>query len=202
MFLEDPKKVEKSIQWDKGENIPQDPGKEMLKYLAWREDFKLPCVILEGTDIEFMSSTILANSARGAHSISSIKQIVWDLINVSGMSPAWISRNLFLDIEDINKMIQLNGIKSAYTNYQDFDFGWIPEEDDSYKFKRESYIKREARNFLKENGIRLNGEDEINLAKKHGFKESDKDMRKFKLEIRPNGTRSEGRVINGYGRNN
>lgn len=49
-------------QWTAGQNIPQDAGKDMLMYLAWRENFSVPCSILSGkSDAEKMSATILFN---------------------------------------------------------------------------------------------------------------------------------------------
>lgn len=61
-FLEDPNIEEKVARWEKGEDIPEKPGEEMLKFIAWREDFSLPCAILSGkSDAELMSATILMN---------------------------------------------------------------------------------------------------------------------------------------------
>ena len=49
-------------KWSQGIDIPEDAGKDMLMYLAWRENFSVPCAILKGkSDSEKMSATILFN---------------------------------------------------------------------------------------------------------------------------------------------
>ena len=50
-----------SENWSKGENIPEKPGLSMLAYLAWREDFTIPCVIREIDATQQMSEEILHN---------------------------------------------------------------------------------------------------------------------------------------------
>lgn len=148
-FLEDPNIEAKVEKWSKGEGIPEKPGPEMLKYIAWREDFCLPCAVLYGkTESELMSATILMNTARGSHSLDSMKDIVYNLINVAGMSVEWVSQNLYLDIESIKRMQQLSGLKAAMNDIDDCDMSWSPEKDDSYKRKMTAYLTREATKFI------------------------------------------------------
>lgn len=149
LFMEDKNIENKISKWIKNEGIPINPGKEMLKYLAWRENFSIPVAIIEGkTDAEMMSSEILLNTARGSHSIDSMKDIVSALVNEAGMSVDWISRNLFLDVESVKRMIQLSGLKSAFNDIELTDLAWNPEEDSSYKRKQLSYLNREAAKFI------------------------------------------------------
>jgi hypothetical protein len=148
-FMEDPDGEIKANDWFNGKNIPNDPGKEMLKYLAWREDFSIPCVVLKDLDdVKRMSVTVLMNQARGSHSLSSMKDIVYNLINVAGMSKEWVARNLFLDISSIDRMVQLKGLKSAFNNIDDTDLAWSPENDKSYIRKTNAYLNREASKFV------------------------------------------------------
>ena len=145
LCMEDNLLAEKAEQWKNGNSIPEKPGDEMLKYIAWREGFSIPCAILRGkTDAELMSATILMNTARGSHSLDSMKDIVYNLINVAGMSEEWVSRNLFLDMESIKRMQQLSGLKASMQDVDDCSMGWNPDEDDSYGRKVISLLTREA----------------------------------------------------------
>lgn len=149
LFMEDPNIESKVDKWLKGEDIPSDAGKEMLKYLAWREDFSVPVAIIKGkTDAEMMSATILFNTARGSHSLDSMKDIVANLINVAGMSEEWVAKNLFLDIESVKRMTQLSGLKSAFDNIESADLSWNPESDKSYERKQLAYLNREAAKYV------------------------------------------------------
>lgn len=140
-----------SDDWYDGANIPTEAGNEMLAYLAWRENFTIPCVVLELDSTSQMSAEILHNTAKGAHSLDSMKDIVNNLINVAGMSAEWVSKNLFLDIDSIKRMQQLSGLKASFADDLDnADIAWSPEEDDSYKRKLEAYISREASKYIAE----------------------------------------------------
>lgn len=136
-------------EWAAGQNIPEDAGKTMLMYLAWRENFSIPCSVLVGkSDAEKMSATILFNTARGSHSLDSMKDIVANLINVAGMSEEWVAKNLFLDLESVKRMTQLSGLKQAYDNIDAADLSWNPFEDESYERKTTSYLNREAAKYV------------------------------------------------------
>lgn len=149
LFIEDPNREEKAAKWSRGEDIPDKPGNEMLKYVAWREKFSLPCAILVGkSDSELMSATILMNVARGSHSLDSMRDIVNNLINVAGRSKEWVAQNLFLDIEAIDRMQQLSGLKASMTDIDDCDLAWNVKSDDSYKRKMDAYLSREAAKFV------------------------------------------------------
>lgn len=207
-FMEDSNRERKAEEWSKGENIPTDPGREMLKYLAWREDFTIPCVVLKGyNDIELMSVTVLMNQARGSHGLDSMKDIVYNLINVGGMSEDWVAKNLFLDLESIKRMTQLSGLKSAYDNLDATDLAWNPEEDRSYERKQNAYLNREAakyvQQYLEANPDTEQGENrDIGNIQDYALslgwdKEAALRVKQSGVDIAPNGTRREGRIQNG-----
>lgn len=137
-----------SENWSKGLNIPTTPGVKMLSYIAWRENFSIPCALLELDETEQMSAEILHNTARGSHSLDSMKDIVYTLVNVAGMSEDWVSRNLFLDLESIKRMQQLSGLKASMSDIDDTDLAWSPEKDNSYQRKLDSFLMREATKFI------------------------------------------------------
>lgn len=137
-----------SENWSKGENIPTAPGVKMLAYIAWREDFSIPSVLLDLSITEQMSAEILHNTARGSHSLDSMKDIVNEMINVAGMSDTWVAQHLYLDLESIKRMQQLSGLKAAMSDIDDTDMAWTPQKDDSYKRKMTAYLLREATNFI------------------------------------------------------
>lgn len=133
-----------SDQWAAGENIPEKPGVDMLAYLAWRENFTIPAVVLELSRTEQMSSEVLHNTARGSHSLNSMKDIVYNLINIAGMSEEWVAQNLYLDIESVRRMQQLSGLKASMQDIDDCEMSWNPDADDSYGRKIMSFLTREA----------------------------------------------------------
>lgn len=137
-----------SENWAQGKNIPEKPGLSMLAYLAWREDFSIPCVVLDIDETTQMSAEILHNTARGSHSLDSMKDIVYNLINIAGMSEQWVAQNLYLDLESIKRMQQLSGLKAAMNDIDDCDMAWRPEKDDSYKRKMTAFLTREATKFI------------------------------------------------------
>lgn len=208
-FMEDEKAEQKAEKWSNGEDIPFEPGKEMLKYLAWREDFTIPCVVLKDkTEVELMSITVLMNQARGSHSLDSTKEIVYNLINVAGMSEDWVSRNLFLDLESIKRMTQLSGLKSAYDNLDEADLAWNPETDGAYERKQDAYLNREASKYVAayvaENPNTDTGErrDIGNIqeyAESLGWdREAAIKIKQGESDVAPNGTRREGRIHAGH----
>ena len=185
--------------------IPDKPGREMLKYIAWREGFTIPCTILKGfSEVQLLSSTILCNSAKGSHQFETIKDIVYDLINESGMSEEWVSRNLFLDISSVKRIIQLKGLKSAFDDIDNCGLAWSPEKDQEYNKKLKWYITREAKIYLKkymtEEEIKYLKEDPRDVAERYGWdrKLAEKSPRLSEMELAPNGSRREGTLHNSF----
>lgn len=91
------------------------------------------------------------NTAKGQHSLESMRDIVYNLINVAGMSVEWISQNLYLDVSAIHRMSQLSGLKAAFADkstLDDCDMAWSPEKDDSFGRKLQAYLTREAGKYV------------------------------------------------------
>lgn len=95
-----------------------------------------------------ISNVLFGQTARGAHSLDAMKDIVYNLINVAGMSEEWVSQNLYLDLESIKRMQQLSGLKAAMNDIDDCDMAWSPEKDDSYQRKMAAYLTREATKYI------------------------------------------------------
>lgn len=95
-----------------------------------------------------INGILFGQTARGSHSLDSMKDIVYNLINVAGMSESWVAQNLYLDLESIKRMQQLSGLKASFQDIDDADMAWKPEDDDSYKRKMTAYLTREATKFV------------------------------------------------------
>lgn len=138
-----------SDNWFDGKNIPQSPGPAMLAYIAWREGFTIPVVLLDIDEDAQMSVEVLQNTARGSHSLDSMKDIVYTLVVRSNMSMEWVSQNLYLDVESIKRMIQLVGLRSAVTEEGTApDLTWKPEDDPRWKKMFRGYMAMKANNFI------------------------------------------------------
>lgn len=137
----------KAEQWFNGQGIPSKPGPEMMAYIAWREDFKIPVAELELNSVEQMSAEILANSARGSSGLDSMKILVSKLVK-AGKSNEWIAENLNIDVNSIERMQTKSGLKSDFNDYEGLSMAWSSDEDDSYGRKLQSYLTREATKYI------------------------------------------------------
>ena len=88
-----------------------------------RENGCLPVSIIEKDINNRMASTIRHNRARGTHSIELMTNIVADLVE-SGMSDAWILRNIGMDAEELLRLKQLSGLQELFKDKQ-FSKSWI-----------------------------------------------------------------------------
>ena len=88
-----------------------------------RENGCLPVSIIEKDINNRMASTIRHNRARGTHSIELMTNIVADLVE-SGMSDAWILKNIGMDAEEILRLKQLSGLQELFKD-KDFSKSWI-----------------------------------------------------------------------------
>lgn len=115
-----------------------------------REDCAIPCVVIRGkTSEELMSAEILHNSARGKHSMDSMKEIVSKLLD-SGKQEDWISQNLFLDKETIGRYKMLSGLTSAFQDSESFSTNvWDPDKMRSDERKKNTEQNRLARAFVR-----------------------------------------------------
>ena len=88
-----------------------------------RENGCLPVSIIEKDINNRMASTIRHNRARGTHSIELMTNIVADLVE-SGMSDAWILRNIGMDAEELLRLKQLSGLQELFKD-KEFSKSWI-----------------------------------------------------------------------------
>lgn len=172
-----------SEKWAKGEEIPEEPNESMVAYIAWRENFSIPAVPLEASEDVQASSTALLNRARGTHSLESMKDIVYQLVMISNMSVEWVSRNLYLDVSSIKRMIQMVGLRMVVLGEDsgevEPDLTWAPELTEKYDQMRNGYMTMDAIAF-NERWAREHGEeapsgrgDAKKLAESHGWNFND-----------------------------
>lgn len=88
-----------------------------------REGGCLPVSVIDKPLEDRMASTIRHNRARGEHSIELMTNIVAELVE-SGMSDAWIMKNIGMDAEELLRLKQLSGLQSLFKD-ADFSKSWI-----------------------------------------------------------------------------
>lgn len=92
-----------------------------------REEGCAPVVVIDKPLSDRMASTIRHNRARGSHDIGLMVNIVSDLVD-SGMSDAWIMKNIGMDAEELLRLKQISGLASLFKD-SDFSKAWIPSEN-------------------------------------------------------------------------
>lgn len=94
-----------------------------------REGGLLPVSVIDKEISERMASTIRHNRARGIHTVELMSSIVSELTQ-SGMSDAWIMKNIGMDKDELLRLKQITGLASLFSGK---DFGmsqdWIEEEE-------------------------------------------------------------------------
>lgn len=80
-----------------------------------REKGLLPVVVIDKPLQDRMASTIRHNRARGSHSIELMSNIVSELVE-SGMSDAWILRNIGMDADELLRLKQITGLAALFRN--------------------------------------------------------------------------------------
>jgi len=88
-----------------------------------RECGMLPVSVIDKDISNRMASTIRHNRARGSHSIELMVNIVSDLVE-SGMSDAWIMKNIGMDRDELLRLKQISGLVSLFKD-QEFSRSWI-----------------------------------------------------------------------------
>lgn len=78
-----------------------------------RENGCLPVVTIDRPLSNRMASTIRHNRARGSHSIELMTNIVAELVE-SGMSDAWIMRNIGMDADELLRLKQVSGLAALF----------------------------------------------------------------------------------------
>ena len=87
-----------------------------------REGGCMPVVVIDKDLSNRMASTIRHNRARGSHSIELMTNIVADLVD-SGMSDAWIMKNIGMDAEELLRLKQISGLAALFKD-KDFSHAW------------------------------------------------------------------------------
>ena len=85
------------------------------KRIYERERGLLPVTVIEQDLSNRMASTIRHNRARGTHNIELMSHIVSEL-SKSGMSDAWIQRNIGMDRDEILRLKQISGLAELFSN--------------------------------------------------------------------------------------
>jgi len=97
-------------------------SKWFSKRIYEREKGMLPVVVIEKDISNRMASTIRHNRARGTHSIELMVEIVGEL-KKSGMSDAWIMRNIGMDADELLRLKQLSGLVELFKD-KEFSKSW------------------------------------------------------------------------------
>lgn len=82
----------------------------------------IPATIIDKPLENRMASTIRHNRARGTHQIRNMSDIVVDLIN-SGWTDEQIAKQLGMDAEELIRLKQISGLKSAFMDHE-FSKSW------------------------------------------------------------------------------
>ena len=90
-----------------------------------RENGCLPVVVIDKDISNRMASTIRHNRARGSHSIELMTNIVAELVE-SGMSDAWIMKNIGMDAEELLRLKQISGLAALFKD-KEFSTAWEVE---------------------------------------------------------------------------
>ncbi len=85
------------------------------KRIYERERGLLPVTVIEKDLSNRMASTIRHNRARGTHNIELMSHIV-SALSKSGMSDAWIQRNIGMDRDEILRLKQISGLAELFSN--------------------------------------------------------------------------------------
>lgn len=90
-----------------------------------REGGCLPVSVIDKPVQNRMASTIRHNRARGTHDIDLMSNIVSELVE-SGMSDAWIAKNLGMDLNELLRLKQVSGLAALFAN-KEFSYAWEPD---------------------------------------------------------------------------
>ena len=93
-----------------------------------REGGLLPVTVIDKDLSHRMTSTIRHNRARVIHNVELMSHIVAELTR-SGMSDAWIMRNIGMDKDELLRLKQISGLAELFAD-KDFGMSEEWEEDD------------------------------------------------------------------------
>lgn len=101
-----------------------------------REGGMLPVSVIDKLLTNRMASTIRHNRARGEHDIDLMTNIVAELTQ-SGMSDAWIMKNIGMDAEELLRLKQLSGLQALFKD-KDFSRAWATSPEDAAFYEEEA----------------------------------------------------------------
>ena len=87
-----------------------------------REGGCLPVSVIDKPISDRMASTIRHNRARGSHDIGLMTNIIADLVG-SGMSDAWIMKNIGMDADELLRLKQISGLAALFAD-KEFSKSW------------------------------------------------------------------------------
>lgn len=87
-----------------------------------REHGVLPVSVIDKPLDDRIASTIRHNRARGTHDVDLMSNIVKELKD-SGMSDAWIMKNIGMDADELLRLKQITGLASLFKD-KDFSHAW------------------------------------------------------------------------------
>lgn len=96
----------------------------MLKHkdIYEREHGMLPVSVIDKPIEDRIASTIRHNRARGEHSVDLMVNIVKELKD-SGMSDAWIMKNIGMDADELLRLKQISGLAALFKD-EDYSHAW------------------------------------------------------------------------------
>lgn len=96
----------------------------MLKHkdIYEREHGMLPVAVIDKPLEDRIASTIRHNRARGTHSVDLMVNIVNEL-KESGMSDAWIMKNIGMDADELLRLKQVGGLAAMFKD-DDYSKAW------------------------------------------------------------------------------
>ena len=99
------------------------------KRIRERENGIMPVSVIDKPISDRMASTIRHNRARGEHSVDLMVNIVGELVE-SGMSDAWILKNIGMDADELLRLKQISGIAALFQN-NEFSKAWVKDEKEA-----------------------------------------------------------------------
>jgi ParB-like chromosome segregation protein Spo0J len=100
------------------------------KRIYERENGRVPVVVIDKDISNRIASTIRHNRARGSHEIDLMSNIVSELVQ-TGMSDAWIMRNIGMDADELLRLKQISGLAALF---KDVEFSQAWEEYSKIRF--------------------------------------------------------------------
>lgn len=114
--------INKVIANEYNPNKVAPPEMRLLKHSIEEDGYTQPIVTINKQLDDRIASTIRHNRARGTHQILDMSKIVMELTK-SGWDDSTISLHLGMELDEIIKLKQVNGLKEAFSNHE-FSKSW------------------------------------------------------------------------------